>query len=153
MNPYMLALTIYAVVMTFSWFIAKADARKQEHDMLLEAERFRDREKKDPEKEVMKNLIDDLRGKNEELANQIAVIGNAVDTIVEEFAMMKFKENPELIYGAIQELQGVTDNLLDVAEKIEDYGAIASFTQQINAVKKKMNLYISTWEKSMKGVS
>lgn len=153
MNPYMLALTIYAVVMTFSWFIAKADARKQEHDMLLEAERFRDREKKDPEKEVMKNLIDDLRGKNEELANQIAVIGNAVDTIVEEFAMMQFKENPELIYGAIQELQGVTDNLLDVAEKIEDYGAIASFTQQINAVKKKMNLYISTWEKSMKGVS
>lgn len=153
MNPYMLALTIYAVVMTFSWFIAKADARKQEHDMLLEAERFRDREKKDPEKEVMKNLIDDLMGKNEELANQIAVIGNAVDTIVEEFAMMKFKENPELIYGAIQELQGVTDNLLDVAEKIEDYGAIASFTQQINAVKKKMNLYISTWEKSMKGVS
>lgn len=153
MNPYMLALTIYAVVMTFSWFIAKADARKQEHDMLLEAEDFRNREKEDPEKEVMKNLIDDLREKNEELANQIAAIGNAVDTIVEEFAMMQFKENPELIYGAIQELQGVTDNLLDVAEKIEDYGAIASFTQQINAVKKKMNLYISTWEKSMKGVS
>lgn len=153
MNIAMVILAAYAAMMTGFWFIAKADAKKQKHDMLLEAEDFRNREKEDPEKEVMKNLIDDLREKNEELANQIAVIGNAVDTIVEEFAMMQSKENPELIYGAIQELQGVTDNLLDVAEKIEDYGAIASFTRQINAVKKKMNLYISTWEKSMKGVS
>lgn len=153
MNIAMVILAAYAAMMTGFWFIARAAAKKQKHDMLLEAEDFRNREKEDPEKEVMKNLIDDLREKNEELANQIAVIGNAVDTIVEEFAMMQFKENPELIYGAIQELQGVTDNLLDVAEKIEDYGAIASFTQQINAVKKKMNLYISTWAKSMKGVS
>jgi len=157
MNPYILALTIYAVVMTFSWLIAKADARKQEHDTLLEAENFRNRERKvsekaDAEKAVLKGLVDGLREKNEELTNQIGAIGGAIDSIVEEIAVMKFKENPEMLHDAIQRLSSSADELLVVVDQIEDYEAVANFTRQIEAVQKKMRGYVDLWEKNLRGV-
>jgi histidinol phosphatase-like enzyme len=124
--------------------------------MLLEVEDFQNRERKvsekaDAEKAVLKGLVDGLREKNEELTNQIGAIGGAIDSMVVEIAMMKFKENPEMLHDAIQRLSSSADELLVVVDQIEDYEAVANFTRQIEAVQKKMRGYVDLWEKNLRG--
>jgi hypothetical protein len=153
----MVILAVYAVMMTGFWFIALSGAKKQRNDMLLEVEDFQNRERKvsekaEAEKAVLKGLVDGLREKNEELTNQIGAIGGAIDSIVEEIAMMKFKENPEMLHDAIQRLSSSADELLVVVDQIEDYEAVANFTRQIEAVQKKMRGYVDLWEKNLRGV-
>ena len=109
MSVPMVILAVYAVMMTGFWFIALSGAKKQRNDMLLEVEDFQNRERKvsekaEAEKAILKGLVDGLREKNKELANEIAVIGNAIDEIVKEIAMMKFNNNPEALSIAIQRL-------------------------------------------------
>ncbi len=157
MSVPMVILAVYAVMMTGFWFIALSGAKKQRNDMLLEVEDFQNRERKvsekaEAEKAILKGLVDGLREKNKELANEIAVIGNAIDEIVKEIAMMKFNNNPEALSIAIQRLSCASDELLEVADRIEDYEAVANFAQQIEAVRKKMRSYIDLWEKNLKGV-
>jgi hypothetical protein len=157
MSVPMVILAVYAVMMTGFWFIALSGAKKQRNDMLLEVEDFQNRERKvsekaEAEKAVLKGLVDGLREKNEELTNQIGAIGGAIDSIVEEIAMMKFKENPEMLHDAIQRLSSSADELLVVVDQIEDYEAVANFTRQIEAVQKKMRGYVDLWEKNLRGV-